>query len=89
MPIVARHHGADHGRGFDLGFGFAVQRDEEQAVAKGEFLVELISAMGWAAIVDEVRWISLAVLVVLSGVGTLVVLRLRKRRAMSPKYAPV
>jgi N-acyl-D-amino-acid deacylase len=45
-----------------------------------EFLVELIGAMGRAAIADELRWISLAFLAVLGAVGVLVIRRVWKRK---------
>jgi N-acyl-D-amino-acid deacylase len=44
------------------------------------FLVELIGAMGRAAIADKLRWGSLALLAVLGSVATLVIVRVRKRK---------
>ncbi len=45
-----------------------------------EFLVDVISAMGQAEIMDEIIWGSLIILIILVGVGIMFVLRVRKRK---------
>jgi hypothetical protein len=44
-----------------------------------EFLVDVITVMGQAAIMDEIVWISVILLVIIIGIGIFFVLRRRKR----------